>query len=379
MKNFSISLLLVLIACVWNDSCAENHKLPSLCDEWNILGRYATGLGAHDFITFTHRLAADTVINENNYIQLEEEGMHEWHYRAYLGALREDEDANIYYVPAESTHEYLLYAFNAHVGDTLTNVWICGTPEWFPNGHKVIIKEISETYPRIFLLDAFKNALDEENSYSWEYSWIEGVGFPQNPNGISCPFDCVGDGVETVLCAYKNGEQIYTSEDGEEYGCEYYSTSVYVSLYQAPNLAVWDSITGIEQSSRDTLVPINKQDLTAVLSGHDLCLYGQLGWNKEIQLIALTDYHLASSIMMENGGFASIHMTTPGSYMIVVNPLGAEGVILGRVDFEVLVPDFIEPVVPDGEPSSVTKLLRDGLLFIRRGDKTYSIQGAEIK
>ena len=72
MKKFSISLLLVLIACVWNDSCAENHKLPSLCDEWNILGRYATGLGAHDFITFTHRLAADTVINENNYIQLEE-------------------------------------------------------------------------------------------------------------------------------------------------------------------------------------------------------------------------------------------------------------------------------------------------------------------
>lgn len=65
--------------------------------------------------------------------------------------------------------------------------------------------------------------------------------------------------------------------------------------------------------------------------------------------------------------------------MIVVNPLGEEGVILGRVDFEVLVPESVEPVVPDGEPSSATKILRNGQLYIIRGDKTYSIQGAEIK
>lgn len=378
MKKYITIFLLTIAACSWNDSNAATNKLPSLCDEWNILGRYKELFCAYDFRTFTHRLTTDTVINSYTYIQIEEEGVFEWSYRQYLGALREDDNANIYYIPAESTHEYLLYAFNAHVGDTLTNVWIGGTPGWSPNGHKVIIKEISETHPRIFILDAYKNELDNENS-PWEYSWIEGVGFPQRPDGISCPFDCVGGGVETVLCAYENGEQIYTSEDGQEYGCEYNAKHVNISLYQAPDLAVWDSVTGIEPSSRDTLVPVSKQDITAVLSGHNLYFNGQLGWSKEIQLIALDDYHVASSVIMESGGIASFHLTTPGSYMIVVNPLGEEGVILGRVDFEVSEPESVEPVVPDGEPSSATKILRNGQIYILRGDKTYSIQGAEIK
>ena len=40
MKKCITIFLLTIAVCSWNDSNAATNKLPSLCDEWNILGRY---------------------------------------------------------------------------------------------------------------------------------------------------------------------------------------------------------------------------------------------------------------------------------------------------------------------------------------------------
>ena len=195
--------------------CEYNrHPLISLCDEWNILS-IATPDGYDHFQTFTQRLTTDTIINEQRYIRIEQDG-------EYKGAMREGYNRDIYYIPANNTHEYLLYAFNAQVGDTLTNMWIGG--HWLEyNGRRAIVREIQDTNPRTFAID-YEHGMTSNttsNTMWWSYTWVEGIGLTQNPIGDPCPFDCEGDYAEQVLCAYKNGEQVYISDFGEQYGCEY--------------------------------------------------------------------------------------------------------------------------------------------------------------
>ena len=181
-------------------------RLNSLCDEWNMLG-IAYWDGNNHFETFTQTLTTDTVISGNLSVKLEQNGKH-------LGAMREGENRDIYYVPNGSTHEYLLYAFNAQVGDTLRNTWI-GAYEY--SGKRATVREIKATNPRIFIVAYEYGSMD-----IWEeYLWIEGVGMIFGPSGHYCPFDCAGDYGEVVLCAYKNGEQVYISEWGEQYGCSF--------------------------------------------------------------------------------------------------------------------------------------------------------------
>ena len=214
MRKFIFTLMLAIVSSVWTITEAENYRLPSLCDQWNILG-IADLDGQEQYFSFTQRLTTDTIINSVRYAKLQQQN------GIYLGALREDDRLNIYYIPDGTTHEYLLYAFNAKVGDTFENVWFGGKPSWFPNGCHVKITGIKETTPRTFEL-SIKYSRDGYEYPEWnDYVWIEGVGLLEGPCGKDCPLDCENDYGQAVLCAYKNGEQIYTSEYGEKFGCEY--------------------------------------------------------------------------------------------------------------------------------------------------------------
>lgn len=185
----------------------EVAKLPSFCDEWNIL-RIVNFDGINHFSSHTQNLTTDTVIGGNLYAKLEQS-------EKYLGAMREGENRDIYYVPNGTTHEYLLYAFNAQIGDTLNNMWVGG--RFSNNGRRATVREIKETSPKIFVV-GYEYVFDEW----WEdYKWIDGVGMTFGPSGNLCPFDCAGDYGEVVLCAYKNSEQVYFSSLAEQYGCEY--------------------------------------------------------------------------------------------------------------------------------------------------------------
>lgn len=194
----------------------QNSHFTSLCDRWNVLAHSMSAGPQYEFFrTYHYRLTTDTLINKTSYLSLEEDGQ-------YKGAMREENNSRIYFIPAGSTHEYLLYAFDAKAGDTFTNVWFGGSALQFPNGNKVTIREVQETIPKTFLLDVEYTYEGLGDTLTWTlYQWIEGVGLTNAPSGSVCPFDCAGGPAMSVLCAYKNGEQFYSSVLSEELGCEY--------------------------------------------------------------------------------------------------------------------------------------------------------------
>lgn len=215
MKKILMTMMLATVSGVWMTCKAENLRLPSLCDEWNVLGE-AFPDGRSHYLNIKYRLTTDTIINGISYVQLTRDGIYE-------GAMREDNNRTIYYFPRDAEHEYLLYAFNANVNDTFSNVWYGGISIFsseFPKGSIIAVTDISNTSPRVYTI-VVHNELMGENiwDYYTEY-WIEGVGLSGGPCGNECPYPFAGDYGTTLLCAYNNGEHIYTSEWGEEFGCE---------------------------------------------------------------------------------------------------------------------------------------------------------------
>ena len=190
-------------------------RINSLCDEWHVLHEPFECMGPYCYLeTDIYRLKGDTGISifidmPEKYYKLEKNGQ-------YIGALDEGNNRDIYYVPANSQNAYLLYAFNAQVGDTLSNLWVGG----FGRDYQGVVQAISNGSPRIFTIGVKFG--DESDDYLYPIRWIEGVGSPETPMGMAVVPDVPADiGVYTLLCAYKNGEQVYTSEMGEKYGCEY--------------------------------------------------------------------------------------------------------------------------------------------------------------
>ena len=196
----------------------RNDKLPSLCDEWNVLEISNVTCGyCEEYRTYNFHLTTDTVIGGLLYSQLIKDG-------AYKGALREGNNRDIYCVPAGCSQEYLLYAFNAQVGDSLKNIWVGGNSSWIPDVRSAIVSEIKQTTPRTIELEVhYYEAPDAYEESIRNLTWIEGIGMPFGPMGAECSvFNGCGDSkAKLLLCAYKNGEQVYVSDMGEQYGCVY--------------------------------------------------------------------------------------------------------------------------------------------------------------
>ena len=192
-------------------------SLPSLCDEWNVLEISNVTCGyCEEYRTYNFHLTTDTVIGGLLYSQLIEDG-------AYKGALREGNNRDIYCIPAGCSQEYLLYAFNAQVGDSLKNIWVGGYSSWIPDVRSAIVSEIKQTTPRTIELEVhYYEAPDAYEESIRNLTWIEGIGMPFGPMGAECSVfnGCADSRAKLLLCAYKNGEQVYVSEWGELYGCE---------------------------------------------------------------------------------------------------------------------------------------------------------------
>ena len=218
--------------------------IKSLCDEWNVLHEGFSCIGPYcNLQTDIYRLTTDTLIRNVHYVKLmSEEGSS----TIYKGALREGSNRDIYYVPENSTNEYLIYAFNAQVGDELQNVWLGG--EWEKdyciNAHNATVIAISDSSPRIFTLEVIPTTSYEDiEMYPYRMNWIEGVGMSDGPVGS---YDsnklCTAAadmGVYTLLCAYMEGEQVYTSEMGQKYGC-YYDGGTQQAMF--PSDTRWDYV-----------------------------------------------------------------------------------------------------------------------------------------
>ena len=73
--------------------------------------------------------------------------------------------------------------------------------------------------PREFMINVvghLKNGSDDSTLYAYTYTIIEGVGVSY---GAPIIHSFIEEGSQAILCAYKNGEQVYTSTQGNRLGC----------------------------------------------------------------------------------------------------------------------------------------------------------------
>ncbi len=207
----------------------QTNNISSLCDEWNVWHESFESYGPISFDKVVkYQLTTDTLINGQQYVKLTSDKD-----SPYLGAMREGNNRDIYYVPAGSTNEFLLYAFNAQVGEVLNDLYLGGFEE---NGYSGRVEAISDGSPRLFTIRVlYPDGMGVEPGESFSVTWIEGVGSPETPYGLAVvPTVPADPGVYSLLCAYKNGEQVYVSDWGEQYGCVYREDFIegeFVTLY----------------------------------------------------------------------------------------------------------------------------------------------------
>lgn len=343
----------------------QTSQLPSLCDEWNILEVSNVTCGDCEvYRTYHSQLTTDTIINGKVYAQLIEDG-------AYRAALREGNNRDVYCIPAGSTHEYLLYAFNVQEGNQLTNLWIGGTPADYPDGWTMTIEEIQETNPRTFVLSTgFIHTDEGVENYPLYITWIEGVGLTDGPIGVKRCVGCADSRGQGVLCAYKNGEHIYISDLGEQYGCEYnydpYSTPAdTIPLYAQ------------DDPGSSTVDPVDPNQVVVTLQGDALTVKDFSGEVITMEL-SLTDLkaqmpalnRVANTQTFQNE--VTVTLTEEGLYTLVLTNPSWEYTIYGTFNYPQRKDAIDQNVVP--KPAA-EKILRDGQLLIRKGDKIYTILG----
>ena len=343
--------------------CEYNrHTFNYLCDEWNVLHETFSWPGGYN--TFKYFLSTDTLINSKPYVKLVSDKDY-----PYCGAFREDFDANIYYIPSGSTHEYLIYAFNAQTGDTLSNLWVGG----FGEGYQGVVQAISTGSPRIFTIGV---KIYENSEYNYPIQWIDGVGSPETPMGIAVVPTIPADiGVFNLLCAYKNGQQAYATQLSERYGCFYEGrnpppTTDTIPLY---------SYTGDDPGS-STVDPVDPNQVVVTLKGDVLTV-------KETSGDVIT-----YSVQIESGNNApkrmqtlfantfqdsvSVELTEEGLYRLdLSNPLW-DYHIYGIFNYPQR-HDAIDWII--APTPAAQKIIRNGQLLIRKGEKVYTLQGSEVK
>ena len=348
-------------------------RLPSLCDEWNV---WHESFESFEPISFDkvvkYQLTTDTIIADSNYYsnyytlqrykRLEQDGQ-------YLGAMREGNNRDIYYVPSGSTHEYLLYAFNAQEGEVLNNLYLGGFEE---NGYSGRVEAISDGSPRLFTIRVlYPTGMGVEPGESFSVTWIEGVGSPETPYGLAVvPTVPAEVGIYTLLCAYKNGEQIYVSEMGAEYGCEHDLTpepTDTIPLY---------SYTGDDPGS-STVDPVDPNQVVVTLKSDELTIHENMGvditysLNHEAPAQAPAIHNAPKSDTFRDE--VTIQITQSGEYLLQLTNPSWDYIIYGQFYYA---PQGIETVHSN---TSQHKVLLNGRLYIHHGDHIYDTQGKMIQ
>lgn len=341
-------------------------SIHSLCDEWNVWYESFESFGPISFDKVVkYLLTTDTLINGQQYVKLTSDKD-----SPYLGAMREGNNRDIYYVPAGSTNEFLLYAFNAQIGEVLNDLYLGGFEE---NGYSGRVEAISDGSPRLFTIRVlYPTGMGVEPGESFSVTWIEGVGSPETPMGMAVVPDVSADiGVYTLLCAYKNSEQIYVSEMGAEYGCEHDQTpepTDTIPLY---------SYTG-DDPGTSTVDPVDPNQVVATLGNEELTIREYTG--TEITYV-LTHRNNAPSRELEPQpttfeNEVVIELTEYGPYELQLSNEAWDYIIIGKFYYG---PQGVEMIGSDLTADGVQKVIIDGQLLLRKGDKTYTLTGQEIK
>ena len=144
--------------------------------------------------------------------------------------MREDTIAQkVWVLPNKESEEQLLYSFNVAIGDTLRDI------TFYPAENRMLILSLAKyIVTNINLTDGRKTIqlhaivpygpeLDPEAPpFEHDFTWIEGVGEKQYGLSATWYNDDRAGGISSssLLCVQKDGEILYASAKGKEYGCE---------------------------------------------------------------------------------------------------------------------------------------------------------------
>ena len=352
----------------WSEKvgCEYNrHTLPSLCDEWNVWHESFESYGPISFDKVVkYQLTTDTLINGQQYVKLTSDKD-----SPYLGAMREGNNRDIYYVPAGSTNEFLLYAFNAQVGEVLNDLYLGGFEE---NGYSGRVEAISDSNPRIFTVGV---NIDEYTEYPVE--WIEGVGSPETPCGLAVVPPSPADvGTYSLLCAYNKGEQVYVSNMGEQHGCEYNYN---------PDSTPSDTIPLYikDGPGSSTIEPVDPNEIIAQLIHDELQMKEYLHTIIDYNLTKAPAANSSPAVKHVNPVVAAdsftdsetVTLTESGRYFLEMSHPDWDYTIVGTFVYNAL--QGLETI--ENSQSACTKELREGQLLIRQGEQLYTPTGIRIQ
>lgn len=309
-----------------------------------------------------HRLANDTLIGGQYYVQLES---NETGTFVYEGAMRES-DLKVYYIPAGSTHEYLLYDFNVQVGDTLTNLWIGGQESEYELGlnRDIIVEDIKGTAPSRKFYISFTH-----DYWQGEFRWIEGVGLNEGPAGWYYVPGTPVDPTPEILCAYKDGKRVYAASQADNYDC-----------CRTGEEQPKDTIPLFAQDDpgSSTVDPVDPNQVVATLQGDQLTIHEKTGVDVTYSLHhnapaqTPSQHRAPQSNTFRNE--VTIQITESGEYLLQLTNPSWGYTIVGRFTY---VAEGIE-LTNDQLPMTI-KVIKDGRLLIRRGEKIYTVTGQQIQ
>ena len=346
----------------------RTSQLPSLCDEWNVWHESFESFGPISFDkVIKYQLTTDTLINGQQYVKLTSDKD-----SPYVGAMREGNNRDIYYVPEGSTNEFLLYAFNAQVGEVLNELYLGG---FEVNGYSGRVEAISDGSPRLFTIRVlYPDGMGVEPGESFSVTWIEGVGSPETPYGLAVVPTVPDIGVYSLLCAYKNGKQVYVSDMGEQYGCEHDLTP------EPTDTIPLFSYAGDDPGS-STVDPVDPNQIVVTLKGHELII--RVFFNVDVTY-TLRHYELAKMPARSHTSTSdtfrdeiTLQITESGEYLLLLTNPSWGYSIYGTFFYA---PQGIEQISSSSQGGKTSRLvLVNGQIFILRGEKVYTLQGQVVR
>ena len=211
MRNILIFFLIIFLVKT-NSFC---QSLPDTSATWTIA---SIGWGSY-FANETFEITGDTTINSNIYksVYTTKDSIYNPLISNYFCAMRELNN-KWYFIPADSTKEFMLYDFDVKTGDTVSinNPWAFGEIELIV--FDIDSLELNDKY--------YKNiALGFIDSYSGRPyvfdQWIEGIGSTQG--FCFSGLNMVDMGYQ-LLCFHRNDSLIYLNSPDST--CGYLSTGI---------------------------------------------------------------------------------------------------------------------------------------------------------
>jgi hypothetical protein len=198
--------LLIGFLLVQHSLAQEYHPFPESNAMWRLQWGMSGCAFSNLYADYQYLIAGDTVISDLQYHKLQRSGsfncappLQPW--SGYMGAYRNDaDDRRVWFVPADSTNEVLLYDFNLQVGDTIT-------------GYLQMVSLFEESISTITSIDSIEIGMGYRKRWNYTSTYtvhpgsiIEGIGGEYGPlESLMAMMDFNG----SLLCHKHNDEVLY--------------------------------------------------------------------------------------------------------------------------------------------------------------------------